>query len=45
MKVTIFLSVKKMMLSGLARVKGVECFILDGINNPGFSGGPILLKA
>jgi hypothetical protein len=34
--------IKNCHISGLIRVAGVAVLVLDGINNPGFSGGPVL---
>lgn len=36
--------VKKACLSGIAEEKGQRLWILDGFNNPGFSGGPVIVR-
>ena len=36
--------IKKGMISGLLYEKGVGTLLLDGHNNPGFSGGPIVYR-
>ncbi len=36
--------VKKAVFSGTTTNNGIQTFFLDGHNNPGFSGGPVLFK-